>query len=71
MIKVMLLRMVALAPIMGIGGVIKVLQSTRSMAWIIVLEEGLILCIVMVLMVVAMPKFKIMQTMVDKHNLVA
>lgn len=71
MIIVMLLRMVALAPIMGIGGVIKVLQSTRSMAWIIVLAVGLILCIVMVLMVVAMPKFKIMQTMVDKLNLVA
>ena len=71
MIIVMLLRMVALAPIMGIGGVIKVLQSTRSMGWIIVLAVGLILCIVMVLMVVAMPKFKIMQTMVDKLNLVA
>ena len=71
LVLVMMLRMVFYAPILGIGGVIKVLNTTRSMSWIIFIALIAILCLVTVLFIVAMPKFKIMQTMVDKVNLIA
>ena len=71
MVSGMLLRMVAYAPILGIGGVIKVIQTGAGMGWIIVLAILVILGYVMVLMKVAMPKFKLMQKMVDGVNLVA
>ena len=71
MVTVMLLRMVAYAPIIGIGGIIKVLQTNTSMTWIIAVAVGTIFCLVMVLMAVAMPKFKMMQKLVDRLNLVA
>ena len=70
MVIVMLLRMVMYAPILGIGGVFKVLSAGTDMAWIIGLAVGVILCVVIVLLNVAMPKFKIMQKLVDKLNLV-
>lgn len=70
-VTVMLFRMVAYAPIMGIGGVVKVLQTNTSMAWIIAVAVGAILCLVVVLMSVAMPKFKKMQTLLDRLNLVS
>ena len=68
---VMLLRMVAYAPILGIGGVIHVLQSNTGLSWIIVLDVALLLLLIAFLMNVAMPKFKLMQTLVDKLNLVS
>ena len=68
---VMLLRMVAYAPILGIGGVIHVLNSNTGLSWIIVLDVAILLCLITFLMNVAMPKFKVMQTMVDKLNLVS
>ena len=68
---VILLRMVAYAPILGIGGVLHVVQGNTGLAWIIVLDVVLLLCLIMFLMNVAMPKFKIMQTLVDKLNLVS
>lgn len=71
MVIVMLLRMVMFAPVMAIGGIIKVLSTNASLSWIIVVAVITILCIVMVLMVIAMPKFKIMQSLVDRVNLVA
>lgn len=71
MVIVMMLRMVAYAPILGIGGLVKVFQSTSSMAWIIAVAVIAVLCIVLVLMLVAMPKFKIMQKLVDRLNLVS
>ncbi len=71
MVLVMLLRMVMYAPIMAIGGVIKVLTTNASMSWIIVVAVIVILCIVGILMIVAMPKFKAMQKLVDRVNLVA
>ncbi len=71
MVIVMLLRMVMFAPVMAIGGIIKVLSTNASLSWIIVVAVIAILCIVMVLMVIAMPKFKIMQSLVDRVNLVA
>ena len=70
MLFVMLLRIVFYAPILGIGGVLKVLNTNTSMAWIIAVAVMAILTLVLVLFAVAMPKFKIMQKLVDKLNLV-
>lgn len=70
MVITIMLRMCLYAPILGIGGLIKVLHTNTSMVWIIALAVGLVLALVLVLMAVAMPKFKIMQNKVDKLNLV-
>ena len=67
---VMLLRVVLYAPIMAVGGIYKVFQTNVSMSWIIGLAVFLIGLVVLTLFVVAMPKFKIMQKLVDKLNLV-
>ncbi len=70
MVIVMILRMVLYAPILGIGGIIKVVKTGTGMGWIIVLAVAVIIALVIVLMIVAMPKFKIMQNLVDRLNLV-
>ena len=70
MVIVMLLRMVLYAPILGIGGVIKVLNTNTSMTWIIGLAVVVILGIVLTLFITVMPRFKILQKLVDKVNLV-
>jgi len=68
----MLFRTVIFAPIMGIGGLIRVItKSNTSMVWIIGFAILCILTIVLVLFIVAMPKFKKLQTLIDKINLVA
>ena len=66
----MLFRIVLYAPILGIGGVIRVLNTDSSMTWILGLAVGLILVVIIVLFQVAMPKFTVLQTLVDKLNLV-
>ena len=67
-----LFRVVVYAPIMGIGGFIKVLtQSDGSMSWIIGLAVGSIMLLVIVLFGIAMPKFKKLQTLIDKLNQVS
>ena len=71
MVSAMLLRMVAYAPIMGIGGVIKAMQTGAGLGWVIALALLVILGYVMVLMSVSMPKFKLMQQLVDRLNLVS
>ena len=71
MVSVLLLRMIAYAPILGIGGVLKVMQTGAGMEWIIILAILVILGYVMALMCVAMPKFKLMQKLVDNLNLVS
>lgn len=71
MVSVMLLRMVCYAPILGIGGIIKVTNTKTGMGWIIVVAVLLIVALVAVLMKIAMPKFKLMQTLVDKLNLIS
>ena len=68
---VMLLRMVAYAPILGIGGVLHVVGSRSGLSWIVVLDVGLLLLLLLFLMNVAMPKFKVMQKLVDRLNLVS
>lgn len=70
-VLVMLFRIVAYAPIMGIGGIIKVFHTNASMTWIIAVAVGVILVMVMILMKVAMPKFKSMQKLIDRVNLVS
>lgn len=71
MVLVMLLRFVIYAPILGIGGVIKVATTRTGMSWIIAVAVGVIMLVVAVLMNIALPKFKKMQTLVDKLNLVS
>ena len=71
MVSVMLLRMVIYAPIVGIGGVIKVAGTRTGMSWIILIAVAAIVAVVLVLMKVAMPRFKQMQTLVDKLNLIS
>lgn len=71
MVVVMLLRMVLYAPIIGIGGILKVSGTKTGMGWIIVLAVACISVLVLILMVTAMPKFKKMQTLVDNVNLVS
>ena len=68
---VILLRMVAYAPILGIGGIIHVAQAGSSLTWIIVLAVALLLALITILMQFAMPKFRIMQKLVDRLNLVS
>lgn len=71
MITVMLLRMVLYAPILAIGGIIMVSRTNLAMSWIIILAVAVIGVLIVVLMKVAMPKFKIMQKLVDRVNLVS
>lgn len=71
MVSVMLLRMVAYAPILAIGGIINVIHYHSGMEWIIVLAVAAVICIIVVLLIVAMPKFNRMQTLVDRVNLVS
>ena len=67
-----LFRVLVYAPIIGIGGVLRVIRTgTLSMAWVIALAVVLIIAIVIVLFIVAMPKFKKMQDLIDRLNLVA
>lgn len=70
MVIVMMLRMILYAPILGIGGVIKVVRTGTGMGWIIFIAVAAILILVSVLMAIAMPKFKIMQKLIDRLNLV-
>ncbi len=70
LLMVMLLRVVLYAPIMAIGGIYKVFHTNVSMSWIIGLAVILIGMVVLTLFAVAMPKFKVMQKLVDRLNLV-
>lgn len=70
MMLVMMIRIVFYSPILAIGGIIKVLNTNVSMTWIIALAVVLIMMVIGTLFVVAMPKFKLMQKLVDRLNLV-
>ena len=71
MVSVILLRMVAYAPIIGIGGIVKVVQTKSGMEWIIALSVLILLGFVLLLVAVAMPKFKEIQKLIDALNLVS
>jgi ATP-binding cassette, subfamily B, multidrug efflux pump len=70
MVFFLILRMVVSAPIMGIGAVIKANNTAPSLSWIILLAVIILFGMIMVMFVIAMPKFKILQKLVDKLNLV-
>ena len=70
MLIVMLLRMVLYAPMLAIGGVLQVMKTNVSMSWIIGLAVIIIAFVVLLLFLVVMPKFKVLQNLVDKLNLV-
>jgi ATP-binding cassette subfamily B protein len=70
MLMVMLFRIVFYAPIIGIGGIIKVLGTDKSMIWIIAAAVGTILVMMLAIFAIALPKFKSMQKLIDKLNLV-
>ncbi|MDU1031979.1 ABC transporter ATP-binding protein [Clostridium paraputrificum] len=70
MLMVMMLRVVIYSPIIAIGGIIKVTKTNTSMTWIIAVAVIAILSLVMILFIVVMPKFKVVQKLVDRVNLV-
>lgn len=71
MVTVIMLRMILYAPILGVGGIIKGVGTGAGMGWVIVMAVAVIIAFVMLLMVIAMPKFKLMQKLVDNVNLVS
>lgn len=71
MVTTMMLRMVLYAPIVGIGGIIKVAQTKSGMEWVIAIAVAAIMVFIFTLVGIAMPKFKIMQSLVDRVNLVS
>ncbi|MEG0803376.1 MAG: ABC transporter ATP-binding protein, partial [Pygmaiobacter sp.] len=64
------LRMVCYAPIMGIGGIVMALSKSPEMSWILALAVGLIIVLIAIVYHIAMPKFSIMQKLIDRLNLV-
>lgn len=69
-VMTMMFRIILYAPIVGIGGVLRVLQTDASMTWILAVAVVLILLVIFVLFQVAMPKFTKLQTLIDRLNLV-
>ena len=70
MLMIMIFRIVLYAPILGVGGIMMVLGTNTSMAWIIAVAVALILIVVGGLFAIAMPKFKSLQVLIDKLNLI-
>ncbi|BAH06707.1 hypothetical protein CKR_1656 [Clostridium kluyveri NBRC 12016] len=70
MLMVIMIRMVFYAPIMGIGGVIRAIQKSSSMSWIIAVAVIVLLGLIFIIFAVAFPKFKIIQKLIDRLNLV-
>jgi len=70
MVLGMILRMVLMAPIMGIGAILKAYQLAPDMTWIMAVAVSVMMTIIIILFTIALPKFKMLQNMVDKLNLV-
>jgi ATP-binding cassette subfamily B protein len=70
MMVVMMVRIVIYSPILALGGIIRILNTNTTMTWTLGVGVGAVLSLVIILMVVALPKFKLMQKLVDKVNLV-
>lgn len=71
MVTVMIIRMVFYAPLMGVGGVIRALDRAPSLSWIIAIAVAILISVIGVVFVIALPKFRINQKLVDRINLVA
>ena len=70
MTSILLLRLALMAPIMAIGGLQKAIHNAPNLSWIIALAVSVLLVVIAVLFVIAVPRFKRLQTLVDKLNLV-
>lgn len=70
MLMTMVFRIVLYAPILGIGGIMRVLQTESGMTWILGVAVGALAVLIFVLMLAAMPKFKKLQTLIDRLNLI-
>ena len=70
MTSILLLRLALMAPIMAIGGLQKAIHNAPNLSWIIALAVSVLLVVIAVLFVIAVPRFKKLQTLVDKLNLV-
>lgn len=70
MTSILLLRLALMAPIMAIGGLQKAVHNAPNLSWIIALAVSVLLVVIAVLFVIAVPRFKKLQTLVDKLNLV-
>ena len=71
MLVLMLMRMAAFAPVMGIGGIIRAIGKSTSMWWLITLAVIVLICLVVIIFSMTLPRFKRMQQLVDRLNLVA
>ena len=71
MMSILLLRLVLYAPILAVGGIIMIAQMDLSMGWIVGVGIAAIVAVVLTLMVIAIPKFKVMQKLIDRVNLVS
>jgi ATP-binding cassette subfamily B protein len=70
MVIFMMLRMVFYAPIIGIGGIIRAIDKSPSMWWIIAVAVAALISLILIVFAIAMPKFKIIQSLIDRLNLV-
>jgi len=70
MVTNMFIRIVFYAPIIGIGGIIRALEKTSSMSWIIAVAVMILVSLIMIIMYIALPKFRIIQKLIDRINLV-
>lgn len=70
MVVILMMRMVFYAPIMGVGGIIRAINKDSSMWWIIAVAVGMLLSLILVIFSLSLPKFKIMQSLIDRLNLV-
>ncbi|GAP16138.1 ABC-type multidrug transport system, ATPase and permease component [Longilinea arvoryzae] len=70
MVVILMLRMVLYAPIVGVGGIVRALNKASSMWWLIAIAVVMLLSLVIVIFSLSLPKFKIMQTLIDRLNLV-
>lgn len=71
MLILMGIRILCFAPIMGVGGIIMAVRKSVSMSWIIALSVVVLICLIGTIFVIAMPRFKKMQSLIDRLNLVA
>ena len=70
MVIFMIMRMVFYAPIIGVGGMIRAIGKSASMWWIIAVAVVALLSLILIVFSIALPKFKIMQSLIDRLNLV-
>ena len=71
MVTMIMIRMVFYAPLMGVGGVIKVLSKDSPLAWLIIVAVAVLVSLILIVVSIAMPKFKLIQSLTDRLNLVA